>query len=255
MEQEKKKNGGKLFIGLLIGLIIGIGSCYTYFYFNPAKINSEKSDTNNAEKKGSSKEACTKNYDTTESIAYDNLEKYMVGVGCDVIGTYFTDHKVVASDISNLMAYNAATIKYNDDQSTLTAEQVEGYIKALFGKDYNYQPSEEIQQYKNCNGHYYDPTSNNYPYQSRECGWTCGPSLPVYNITKATEEEGVLTLDVRVAFRDIENDLVYYSNSAKTQLIPNVSNQLDAVKNGGKYRFTLKEEDGNYIFVSSEPIS
>ena len=51
-----------------------------------------------------------------------------------------------------------------------------------------------------------------------------------------------------------DGEHIYYTDFAHTKRIENAYEHLDRMKQGSNYRFTFKNEDGNYVFVSSEPI-
>ena len=256
MEKEKNKGGGKVVIGILIGLILGIGCGYLYFnIINPVDIKSGETTTSKTEKNDNAvapKEEI-KVYDAYDDVVITNLEKFMSAETyyCGTAHIYFTNSKITAANIPNDLAYNTISGKYFQDQSTISSEQIKKDVQDIFGKDYNYQGTDEIAAGKQCSSHYYDAATNSYPFQQTECGGTCGPTAPIYVVTKATEDGNLLVLDLRVVFRDDEYN--YYSDPAKTIKI-NAFNDITALKNGSKYRFTLKQEDGNYVFVSSEPI-
>ena len=256
MEKEKNKGGGKVIIGILIGLILGIGCGYLYFnIINPVDIKSGETTTSKTEKNDNAvapKEEI-KVYDAYDDVVVTNLEKFMNAENyfCGTAHIYFTNSKITAANIPNDLAYNTISGKYFQDTTTISGDQIKKDVQEAFGKDYVYQGNDALAAGKQCSSHYYDAASNTYPYQTTACGGTCGPNVPIYVVTKATEDNGVLVLDLKVVFKDGEYD--YFSDSAKTNRIT-ASYDTAALKNGSKYRFTLKQEDGNYVFVSSEPI-
>ncbi len=255
MEKEKK-NGGKFLLGIVLGLLVGACCSFGYFKFvNPQIVETTKTSSDKEEKKENATKECPKVYDSYDEVAISNIEKFMHADGyfCGTQDSFFKDTKVTAADISNSQAYLTVAQKYYENKETISKEQIESDIAALFGKDYKYAGSDDFGPGKICTSHYYDSATGNYPYQETACGGTCGPSNPKYYISKAVLDDGILTINLKVLFQDGDEG-VYFSDPAKTQKI-NEYSEMKIIQKGKSYRFTLKEENGNYVFVSSEPIN
>ena len=80
-------------------------------------------------------------------------------------------------------------------------------------------------------------------------------------MVKAVDTDGILKIDVKVIFASLdEGKDGMYSDYAKTNKIGTFEdNNQDVTRQalfekGSDYQFTFKLEDGNYVFVSSEPV-
>jgi len=123
------------------------------------------------------------------------------------------------------------------------------------GKDYKFNPDSMKEKKGTCISYYYDKNKKQFVSQETACGGTCGPRTS-YIITKAVDTDGVLELDVRVIFAKAgEGTGSYYSDYNKTNEIGSFENYSNTLfEKGKKYKFTFKDEDGHYVFVSSEPV-
>ena len=126
-------------------------------------------------------------------------------------------------------------------------------IKKYLGKDYQFNPEKVDYQDASCPQYYYNKDSKTFKRQETVCGWTCGPRTQ-YEITKATEANGILEIIIKVVFYK-NNTLGYFGDYAKTNQIMNGIEGVIPFEKGSTYKFTFKYEDGNYVFVSSEPVS
>ena len=128
----------------------------------------------------------------------------------------------------------------------------------LIGKNYNYI-NENIDIIP---GYTYDQEQGIYTPGPSGYGGACGP----YNedrITSVNTEGNNIIFEVRVIFKDITNNTkTYYKDYERTELLNNLDldeygyllNTTENMEKGSLYKVTFTNEDGNYIFVSSELI-
>lgn len=255
MEEKKKGNGGLIIlVVLLLIACIGMGG---FIFVNKDKlmatentkttVDNEKKDTNDSNCKEQ------KVYAVTDEKISNLIDQLTVGFSCDALERYTNDKKVTVDEISNDRAYEIAL--YNQGQeksnSTITVDELTKMIQKYLGKDYKFDISKINQSKgKTCISHYYDSSSNTIVPQETACGGTCGPHT-TYTIVKAIDTDGMLELDVKVLF--VDKDFTgFYSNYAKTNKVSEVENSFLPFEKGDTYKFIFKNEDGNYVFVSSE---
>ena len=136
---------------------------------------------------------------------------------------------------------------------TITLDEYKKAVQKYLGKDYIFNPDEiDFSDYY-CNQYNYDKETKTFTAQETACGRTCGPGT-TYQVTKAIEKDGQLEISTSVVFSDGNK---YYSNYQKTDIIVDhiYDTTLIPFDKGSKYLFKFKLEDGNYVFVSSEPIN
>lgn len=98
---------------------------------------------------------------------------------------------------------------------TIALGEIATYAKKYFGKDYSFIPTDPHE----CSEYKYNAATSSYVKHQGGCGGACG-EIP-YTVDSAYKQGDYL--------------YVYVTNE------------------GYKYLFTFMNEDGNYIFVSSEP--
>ena len=264
IEPQKKKNS----VLSIILVIILMAACLVVGYFiNDAGIFnfSEEKEVKQEEKekKEEKKEPVVTNYAVTdEKVANLIRNIHAIGSGvnnCDITEFYTNDKKVVASDVPNLMAYHIAEKNEFLEKSSFTLDDMNKAIKKYLGKDYQFDPTKIDYKGVTCPQFNYDSNNKVFNKQETACGWTCGPHAD-YKIVKAVDTDGLLKIDVKVIFYSYEKNDSYYSDYAKTKVI---GSQMQNYNNasydglfdkGSDYQFTFKLEDGNYVFVSSEPV-
>lgn len=246
--EPKKKSS----IGVIILVIILMIGCLVGGYFlNESGILSGKKDTTKEDKK----EPVVTNYEVTDSKVaklIDNLTSG--GFDCQVLKTYVNDHKVTVDDISSDRAFRIAEKEiFNSLEESYTLDEISNIVKKYLGKDYKFNPKDNMGKGE-CYSYYYDSTNKEFKKQETACGGTCGP-MTSYKLVKAVDTDGELVLNAKVIFvtYDSEND-GYYSDYNMTNRIGSYEDDLDSLfTKGSDYKFTFKLEDGNYVFVSSEP--
>ena len=277
VETPKKKSP----IGWIILVIILMIGCLVggYFINESGILSGKKEPTKKEEKKDTKKEEkepVVTNYAVTDekvSNLIDNIVSRGSSYGsCKAFEFYVTDKKVVVNDIPNSMAYfiaersllggnyqNVSGGYYQNEKNSFTLDELTAEIKKYLGKNYKFDPKSVNYKDANCSQYNYDDNSKIYNKQETACGWTCGPSTD-YKMVKAVDTDGVLKIDVKVIFYSYEKNDSYYSDYAKTNVIGtqlqnyNNSSYDTLFDKGSDYQFTFKLEDGNYVFVSSEPV-
>ena len=256
MEEKKKSNAG-LIIFICI-LLLACGSMGTFIFMNKDKLfvkeNTDVTADNNKKDKADSEAKEVKVYEITDQKISNLIDQLIIGnMSCDTLEQFANDRKVVASDVSADRAYDIAVFNKNSNISgTISLEELTKIIQKYLGKDYNFEVDKLRQTKGTCISHYYDSASKTVIPQETACGGTCGPHTS-YKIVKAVDTDGVLEIDIKVLFVD-KNITGFYSDYNKTQLVSGFNNNELEYEKGTTYKFIFKEEDGNYVFVSSEPV-
>ena len=255
-------------VGLIILVIILMVGCLVGGYFiNESGILGSKKDEkeekgSDKEKKEEKKEPVVTNYAVTDEKVAKLIDRLLVrgsGVGnnCNVVEFYTNDKKVVANDIPNLMAYHIGEADFFNKKDSFSLDDINTAIQSKLGKDYKFDPTKINYKGETCPQYSYDDSTKTYSKQETACGWTCGPST-TYKVIKAVDTDGVLELDTKVIFSSAYNSNIengYYSEYGLKNKIGTFEDQLENLYDkGSNYKFTFKLEDGNYVFVSSEPL-
>ena len=250
-------------VGLIILVIILMCGCLVGGYFiNESGVLSSKKETKEEEKedKKDEKEPVVTNYAVTDAKVAKLIDKLMVGTldlefRCNTLEAYANNKKVEAKDISVLRAYRIAENDFfNSGKQSISLEEFTATVQKYLGKDYVFNPEDKLGLGK-CMTYYYDASSKTFNMQETACGGTCGPTSS-YKIVRAVDTDGVLELDTKVIFASLdEGKDGYYSDYQKTNKIGTFEDNRDSLYDkGSDYKFTFKLEDGNYVFVSSEPV-
>lgn len=272
-EKSRKLNKVSLIIMICILMIFcfGIG----YAFKDRLSVNNFNSSSQKNSSKGASSTECAEldvveNLDVTDSqvsnliATLSRANTYYCGVW-----DYYTAGKYTTSDISNDLAF-AITMSnlYADgvklDEGTeVSKEQFSKKLASIFGKDYEY----EYVDRRGCPSYTYDSSKEAYIQGIAACGGTCGPTN-MKRIVKAIKTDSTMEIYVRVLFIDDYTNAIkvngqeflkYYKDAAKSQELDldrdyeNFPYETDSNYNKGSlYKFTFNNEDGNYVFVSSE---
>ena len=275
MNNEKPKKKRPVFLIVML-FILGIGCIGGGYYLNESGLfddeeydmSEEYTESDEIEEENGEEQETTNTSENTEYEKYNKLIDSLLKIdlarerenSCSPLDIFVIDKKVVANDISNDMAWDIIMYDSSFEKGeSISLDSVNSAIKKYLGKDYIFDPKSVNTNV--CNGHYeYDETTKTYnliPIQGGGCGGSCGPKT-VYKIVKAVDTDGTLVLNVKVVFAKYEegSEYAYFSDYARTNGIG--SNLFDTDINtlfekGADYLFTFKLEDGNYVFVSSEP--
>ena len=251
-------------IGLIILIIILMCGCLVGGYFinekGLIKLGNEKEtkEEKKKETKKEEKEPVVTNYAVTDEKVANLIRNIDVGAleNCNGFEDYASNKKVEAKDVSSIKAFRIAETAefFNSGKQSITLDEFTKVVQKFLGKDYKFNPEDGMGKGK-CMSYYYDASTKTFNKQETACGGTCGP-ITNYKLVKAVDTDGVLKLDVKVIFASTdEGKMGYYSDYSKTNKIGTFEEQIDPLYNkGSDYQFTFKLEDGNYVYVSSEPL-
>ena len=258
MEEKKNKKGlgpGFMVILVVLFLVGGVlGFAASKLLDEPVK----ESNTEEKEKKEEKKEPVVTNYAVTDEKVANLIKNIDVGAleNCNGFEDYANDKKVESKDVSSLKAYRIGEREFYDSKKqSVSLDEFTKAIQKYLGKDYKYVPLTDGDEKDRCISYVYDESTKTYKFQQTACGGTCGPTTD-YKLVKAVDTDGVLKLDVKVIFASYEDGKMgYYSDYSKTSKIGTFEESIDPLYDkGSDYQFTFKLEDGNYVFVSSEPV-
>lgn len=259
MEEKKKGNTGLIIlIVLLLLLCVGMGA---FIFVNKDKLTAKENTKTTVEnEKKDTKEGDCKElnvYDVTDSKITNLISNMNMSIGGDWkhFELFVNDKKVEAKDVDQLTAYHMAERKYfSSDTKSISLEEFTKEVQKILGKDYEFKPESINYKGASCPQYNYDANTKTFNRQETACGWTSGPVGIKYIITKAVESDGLLEINIRVAFGDGSSK--FYSDYARTKVLKEYSGSetdLD-YSQAAPYKFTFKSEDGNFVFVSSEPV-
>ena len=261
VEAPKKKGSGLLIVLVIVlvvaslvgGFFIGTSGILVGKKEEPGK-KEEKKDTKKEEK-----EPVVTNYAVTDEKVANLINNLDVGIlddSCKTLEIYTNDKKVEVKDIPALKAYRIAEAAefFDSGKQSISLDEFTKVVQKYLGKDYKFNPEDGLGK-GHCMAYYYDASTKTFNKQETACGGTCGPRTN-YNIVKAVDTDGVLKIDVKVIFASLdEGKDAFYSDYQKTNKIGTFEDDLSSLySKGSNYQFTFKLEDGNYVFVSSEPI-
>lgn len=271
--QNGNKKGSSVIIIILLIAVLGLGGYIAYDkILGNAKTDDTEEKTNKDEKTDTKKEEKVENLDVTNKEV-TTLFKSVTNANGHYCGVseLFKDKKVAANDIDNDLASDIAlyNIRMNgkelNEGVTFTKKEMNDTIAKLFGKDYKYTHGD----IKNCPSVKYDANTEIYKVQPSACGGTCGPKNYV-KIVKATKTNSKIELSIRVLFvgdTDVTNAAGnayprYYKDSNKTVEVElqrdydNIPYETDEnYQKGSLYKMIFTNEDGNYVFTSSELVN
>ena len=244
-------------IGIVILMIILMIGCLVggYFINESGILSKDKKDT---EEKGKDKKdpVVVTNYDVTDEKVVNLISNLTSGgFDCQVLKIYANDHKVTVEDISADRAFRIAEKEiFNSGKESYTLDEMSNIVKKYLGKDYKFNPVNQMGK-GDCYSYYYDGSSKEFKKQQTACGGTCGP-MTRYKLVSAVDTDGELILKAKVIFVTYdEKNEGYYSDYAMTNRIGSYEEDSEyLLSKGSDYKFTFKLEDGNYVFVSSEPV-
>lgn len=182
--------------------------------------SNNNSNTNNSSTNTVTEPEVITNADITNTAQglIDTLSK---SSGCRYLNYFVSSSKLTANSIPGYVAFQLVMFKdvmISYDTPTpdvILASDIGNLAKKYLGKNYEFVPENA----KECINYKYDLTTRSYKKTQSGCGGAC-------------EDKGYTV------------DSAYKQD---TYLFANVTNK------GTKYLFTFVLEDGNYIFVSSEP--
>ena len=232
LEKSNKKSTGVIIALVIIVLILGclLLMTKTNILETIGLTNKQSNSAPEVVDKGDKEEETTKEPEKivgeqVNNTANEVLKKLSKVSGCGLLDYFVSTTKLTASDISGstaflLVYFNEYFPLYENSSempNSILVSDVAQKATRYLGKNYSFVPENP----KACNNYKYDATSSSYVKIQSGCGGTCGPE----------------TYSVNSAY--IQGDYLYVS----------VTNRE------ANYLFTFMNEDGNYIFVSSEPVA
>lgn len=270
MEKERKNIGIVVLIVVLIMVILGL--C-TFIMYDKGVFGSQKGNnpkTNNEEKVNENDNKFIEvsvDDAVVQKLFYRLIENSICGNF-----QYFKDAKFSVNDISNSDAYYITMRSWNTNfRNSFSAAELDAQIDKIFGKSYEFKH----QTYGICLGfenhtgiqtYEYNASNQMYEYVfiGDGCGGTCGMYHTTGKIVKAEKNAEELDIYVRVIFGNSEDALCAdYNCSQKIEVNEDTLGysaetrsfeKLDYSK-GSLYKMIFKMENGEYVFVSSEPIN
>ena len=258
--KETKKKGGKGLIVLVILLLLICCGLGAFIFMNKDKLIEKEIKQVEKENEKDSVKKCdeVKVYETTDKKVKDLIGNISVSLGGEwkYFETYANNKKVEANDIEQLRAYHIAERRFfQENKQSITLDEFTKEVQKYLGKNYEFKPESINYKGGSCPQYNYDASKKIFNKQQTACGWTTGPVGIYYDITKASELNNELELSVRVIFGD--NNDTYYSDYARTKELQKYEGYTPVFdfSKGSLYKFIFKLEDGNYVFVSSEPVN
>lgn len=262
MEENKKSN---LVIKIVVLIVLMVG-CFTGGYFINDILKNDKSNENIEEQEETKDEQqeektpIVTNYEITDTKVANLIDNLLKGSfnygGCHGLEVFVNNNKVTTNDISNLAVYHIIEInEFYQKKDSFTLEEMNNAVKKYFGKDYVFNPNNINYKGQSCPQYNYDNNTKTFNKQQTACGGTCGPTSS-YKLEKAVDTDGILELSIKVVFASTnEGKDGYYSDYQKTNKIGTFNDDQDNLySKGANYKFTFQLEDGNYVYVSSEPV-
>ena len=189
------------------------------------------------------------------------------------INYYYQDKKIFAGDLSNDLVFDIVLLQlYNDRKAQgelypfsqigdgFTVNELDEKITSTFGKNYSFTH----RTINSCPVFEYDSVNQKYVINSSPgCGGTCG-AMNLKKVVRALKNDQTIELYVRVLFAGGVDTTDYYKDYNKTQKVEGLemdSNNFfpiesdNNVAKGSLYKLTFENEDGNYVFVSSELVN
>ncbi len=269
---ENKKNRGLIVLVVILVLALVVTSGYIVYDKFIAKEEVEEKNKDN-KKDEASEEAQDElvevdvNSEEIQTL-FTNISNGLTSY-CGV-NNYYQDKKVLASDLSNDLVFDIALLQiYREKQAqgieypfsqigdAFTASELETKIRNTFGKNYSFTH----RTINSCPIFEYDSANQKYVINTPPaCGGTCGPTN-LKKVVRALKNNQSIELYVRVLFAGGASATDYYKDYNKTQKVEGL--ELDSnttfpiesdnnVAKGSLYKLTFSNEDGSYVFVSSE---
>ena len=194
---------------------------------------------------------------------------------CEDVEYFANDKKVTVSDVTSDKAFNIvmrllineAASNNKDIDSTMSVVEFRKHVSKVFGSKYKFDPT-SLTSNENllvCGGYVFDSDTNMFIIPTfGGCGGTCLPGRTTYKIKSAILDENVLTVEVKVVFGNNEinpeggeEQYYYFKDYKRTQKIPEEYMLGDKLSDAGfemgsTYEYKFKNENDNYVFVSSE---
>lgn len=272
---ERKKNKG--LIMLVVILVLALIMTTGYIVYDKFIAGGEVEDKNDDNKVNTIKEDISEqlvDVDVNSTEIQDLFSNISHGLNsyCG-INYYYQDKKIFAGDLSNDLVFDIILSQlYNDRKAQgelypfsqigdgFTVNELDEKITSTFGKNYSFTH----RTINSCPVFEYDSVNQKYVINSSPgCGGTCG-AMNLKKVVRALKNDQTIELYVRVLFAGGVDTTDYYKDYNKTQKVEGLemdSNNFfpiesdNNVAKGSLYKLTFENEDGNYVFVSSELVN
>lgn len=260
LANEKKKGRLPFVVCFIVVMILcgGLGYFLGTSDLIFTMVNEQKSDKKDEKENKDNNEKSDELKDVeVDEFMIALLDKMNTADICSIASlNYYTDKKVSVGDLSNqqaqLIMLNSLRKKGVSfgQYSTFSSDMAHDIVKSILGKDYNFV-DESINF---CPPVTYNSEEKKYEFGYVACGGSCGPHT-ARKLLSARRNDNIIELTIGVLFGPKNSEYDFYSDYEKTNLVVDGRDLTDSdFANGGKYKMTFKNEDGNYVFVSSEPI-
>ena len=272
---ERKKNKGLIMLVVILVLVLIMTTGYiVYDKFIAGGEVEEKNDDNkvNTIKEDISEQLVDVDVNSTEIQDLFSNISHGLNSYCG-INYYYQDKKIFAGDLSNDLVFDIVLSQlYNDRKAQgelypfsqigygFTVNELDEKITSTFGKNYSFTH----RTINSCPVFEYDSVNQKYVINSSlGCGGTCG-AMNLKKVVRALKNDQTIELYVRVLFAGGVDTTDYYKDYNKTQKVEGLemdSNNFfpiesdNNVAKGSLYKLTFENEDGNYVFVSSELVN
>ena len=272
---ERKKNKGLIMLVVILVLALIMTTGYiVYDKFIAGGEVEEKNDDNkvNTIKEDISEQLVDVDVNSTEIQDLFSNISHGLNSYCG-INYYYQDKKIFAGDLSNDLVFDIVLSQlYNDRKAQwelypfsqigygFTVNELDEKITSTFGKNYSFTH----RTINSCPVFEYDSVNQKYVINSSPgCGGTCG-AMNLKKVVRALKNDQTIELYVRVLFAGGVDTTDYYKDYNKTQKVEGLemdSNNFfpiesdNNVAKGSLYKLTFENEDGNYVFVSSELVN
>lgn len=272
---ERKKNKGLIMLVVILVLALIMTTGYiVYDKFIAGGEVEEKNDDNkvNTIKEDISEQLVDVDVNSTEIQDLFSNISHGLNSYCG-INYYYQDKKIFAGDLSNDLVFDIVLSQlYNDRKAQgelypfsqigdgFTVNELDEKITSTFGKNYSFTH----RTINSCPVFEYDSVNQKYVINSSPgCGGTCG-AMNLKKVVRALKNDQTIELYVRVLFAGGVDTTDYYKDYNKRQKVEGLemdSNNFfpiesdNNVAKGSLYKLTFENEDGNYVFVSSELVN
>lgn len=264
MEKSQKKDIIKnILIVVLLCFVVGLSGYVMYDKMLLNKSNQDVKKENKDQEKKNEQEEEVITLSVSDPMIVELYQTLKTGIDPCGIWNYFTKTKVEPGNITNNLAVSIAVNqlskkgiinKNNSGGNQFTANQLDAEIDRIFGKNYTFQHANFFNFAYNANTGIYQETQVGF-------GGSCGVSN-LDKIVKAEKQGNTLTIYSRVLFHIEGTDATnFYKDYDKTQVVTldrdangYVVNSDSNYAKGSLYKMNFILEDGNYIFVSCEPV-
>lgn len=272
---ENKKNRGLIVLVVILVLALVVTSGYIVYdkFIAKEEVEEKNKDNKKDEVSEETQDELVEVDVNSEEIQtlFTNISNGLTSY-CGV-NNYYQDKKVLASDLSNDLVFDIVLSQlYNDRKAQgelypfsqigygFTVNELDEKITSTFGKNYSFTH----RTINSCPVFEYDSVNQKYVINSSlGCGGTCG-AMNLKKVVRALKNDQTIELYVRVLFAGGVDTTDYYKDYNKTQKVEGLemdSNNFfpiesdNNVAKGSLYKLTFENEDGNYVFVSSELVN